>query len=72
MGKGAGRLGERQGRLVPCADCHRIRLFPPRAFPARAAQARLLGGQKLQGVLTSNEVQAILERRGWEQVGGQV
>ncbi|KAL4436899.1 hypothetical protein ABPG75_004038 [Micractinium tetrahymenae] len=29
-------------------------------------EARLLGGQKLQGVLTSDEVQAILQRRGWE------
>ena len=29
-------------------------------------QARLLGGQKLQGVLTSNEVQAILARKGWQ------
>jgi glycerol-3-phosphate dehydrogenase (NAD+) len=36
--------------------------------PASFAQleARLLGGQKLQGVLTSDEVQAILARRGWE------
>lgn len=30
------------------------------------AQARLLAGQKLQGVLTSQEVQAILRQRGWE------
>lgn len=29
-------------------------------------QAELLNGQKLQGVLTSNEVQAVLRLRGWE------
>ena len=29
-------------------------------------QAKLLAGQKLQGVLTSNEVQGILRMRGWE------
>ena len=29
-------------------------------------QAELLDGQKLQGVLTSNEVQAVLRLRGWE------
>lgn len=29
-------------------------------------EAKLLNGQKLQGVLTSDEVQAILFRRGWE------
>ena len=28
-------------------------------------QASLLAGQKLQGVLTSEEVQAILHKRGW-------
>lgn len=26
----------------------------------------VLNGQKLQGVLTSNEVQEVLEKRGWE------
>ena len=35
----------------------------------RRLQASLLSGQKLQGVLTSDEVQAILRQRGWEQVG---
>jgi hypothetical protein len=29
-------------------------------------QEELLSGQKLQGVLTSNEVQSILSARGWE------
>ena len=29
-------------------------------------QTELLAGQKLQGVLTSNEVQSILRVRGWE------
>jgi hypothetical protein len=29
-------------------------------------EVKLLNGQKLQGVLTSNEVQAILFRRNWE------
>lgn len=29
-------------------------------------QAELLNGQKLQGVLTSNEVQEIIARNGWE------
>jgi hypothetical protein len=29
-------------------------------------QAELLAGQKLQGVLTSNEVQSILQMRRWE------
>jgi glycerol-3-phosphate dehydrogenase (NAD+) len=29
-------------------------------------QAELLNGQKLQGVLTSNEVQSVLKLRGWE------
>ncbi|PSC74868.1 glycerol-3-phosphate dehydrogenase [Micractinium conductrix] len=29
-------------------------------------EAQLLGGQKLQGALTSDEVQEILRRRGWE------
>ena len=28
-------------------------------------EAELLGGQKLQGVLTSDEVQAVLTARGW-------
>ena len=36
----------------------------PACLPAR--QVELLKGQKLQGVLTSNEVQAILAARGWE------
>lgn len=30
-------------------------------------EARLLNGQKLQGVLTSDEVQDILRLKGWEQ-----
>lgn len=29
----------------------------------------MLAGQKLQGVLTSNEVQEILKLKGWEKVG---
>jgi glycerol-3-phosphate dehydrogenase (NAD+) len=29
-------------------------------------EAELLGGQKLQGVLTSDEVQAVLRKRGWQ------
>ena len=29
-------------------------------------QAELLAGQKLQGVLTSDEVQSILQIKGWE------
>lgn len=29
-------------------------------------QAELLNGQKLQGVLSSNEVQSVLKVRGWE------
>jgi glycerol-3-phosphate dehydrogenase (NAD+) len=32
-----------------------------------ALEAELLLGQKLQGVLTSDEVQAVLRRRGWQQ-----
>jgi NAD-dependent glycerol-3-phosphate dehydrogenase len=35
-----------------------------------ALEDSLLNGQKLQGVLTSNEVQEILELRGWEKVRG--
>jgi hypothetical protein len=31
-------------------------------------EAELLNGQKLQGVLTSDEVQDVLEIRGWEQM----
>jgi glycerol-3-phosphate dehydrogenase (NAD+) len=31
-------------------------------------EAELLNGQKLQGVLTSDEVQDVLEDRGWEQL----
>ena len=30
-------------------------------------EAEMLGGQKLQGVLTSDEVQDVLRDRGWEQ-----
>lgn len=30
-------------------------------------QAELLNGQKLQGVLSSNEVQSVLKLRGWEE-----
>lgn len=33
---------------------------------AGAVQRELLAGQKLQGVLTSNEVQAVLRLRNWE------
>ncbi len=33
---------------------------------AAVVQAELLAGQKLQGVLTSDEVQSILQIRGWE------
>ena len=40
---------------------------PPPPRPARPLQATLLHGQKLQGVLTSEEVQEILRRKGWEQ-----
>lgn len=58
-------------QALPC-QCVGVGLQRPSAanppLPPRppAAQARLLGGQKLQGVLTSDEVQAILQRRGWE------
>jgi glycerol-3-phosphate dehydrogenase (NAD+) len=31
-------------------------------------EATLLKGQKLQGVITSEEVQEILKAKGWEQV----
>ncbi len=37
----------------------------PAPSPARV-QVALLSGQKLQGVLTSQEVQEILKKRGWE------
>ena len=34
--------------------------------PSLHLQAELLDGQKLQGVLTSDEVQEVLRVRGWE------
>ena len=40
--------------------------LPPHPHPAVLLQTSLLNGQKLQGVLTSDEVQAILGRRGWQ------
>lgn len=64
------------GRLQACwlgkPCCRRCRAaalpLPGPTHRCCAVQARLLGGQKLQGTLTSNEVQEILMRRGWEQV----
>ena len=40
--------------------------LPPPPLPSCLLQVSLLNGQKLQGVLTSDEVQAILGRRGWQ------
>ena len=42
-------------------------VFSSSRLVALCAQAELLGGQKLQGVLTSNEVQQVLDSRGWQQ-----
>lgn len=63
------------GRHSRAALCHLLPLRTHKRWPSLrdapappcpTVQARLLGGQKLQGVLTSNEVQAILQRRDWE------
>lgn len=45
----------------PLTSCH-----PKPPLPSCPPQASLLHGQKLQGVLTSQEVQEILRRKGWE------
>ena len=42
-------------------------VFSSSRLVALCLQAELLGGQKLQGVLTSNEVQQVLDSRGWQQ-----
>ncbi|CAK0896812.1 unnamed protein product [Prorocentrum cordatum] len=54
------------GRNRKCAEAYvkHIRSGSPKGW--EEIEAELLGGQKLQGVLTSHEVQAVLRRRGLE------
>ena len=54
----------RRNRRVAEAYTRAIREGKPRTF--EDLEAELLRGQKLQGVLTSNEVQEVLRVRGWE------
>jgi glycerol-3-phosphate dehydrogenase (NAD+) len=53
-----------RNRLVAMEYTKALLAGEPATFAA--LEERLLNGQKLQGVLTSNEVQEILELRGWE------
>jgi hypothetical protein len=43
-----------------------LKVGVPQTFDA--LEASLLNGQKLQGVMTSDEIQEILRMKGWEQV----
>lgn len=54
-----------RNRLVSKAFVEAQQAGQPRSFDE--LEATLLHGQKLQGVLTSQEVQEILRRKGWEQ-----
>jgi len=54
----------RRNRRVAEAYTRAIREGKPRTF--EDLEAELLRGQKLQGVLTSNEVQEVLRVRDWE------
>lgn len=47
----------------PLAVCP-VQAGKPRSF--EELESEVLKGQKLQGTLTSNEVQEILRARGWE------
>ncbi|KAI7839328.1 hypothetical protein COHA_006919 [Chlorella ohadii] len=53
-----------RNRLVAKAFVEAQQAGQPRSF--EELEASLLHGQKLQGVLTSQEVQEILRRKGWE------
>ncbi|BDA43327.1 probable glycerol-3-phosphate dehydrogenase [NAD(+)], cytoplasmic at C-terminar half [Coccomyxa sp. Obi] len=53
-----------RNRLVAEAYVHAYQSGSPKSFDT--LEAELLAGQKLQGVLTSDEVQSILQVRGWE------
>merc|ERR1712087_117974 len=54
------------GRNRKCAEAfvRNIRAGTPKGWDE--IEAELLGGQKLQGVLTSHEVQVVLRKRGLE------
>lgn len=54
------------GRNRKCAEAYvtNLRAGTPKTW--QEIEAELLGGQKLQGVLTSHEVQAVLRRKGLE------
>lgn len=59
-----------QASLLHCGKLHHRLSCSPHPHPPftfLSPQATLLHGQKLQGVLTSQEVQEILRRKGWEQ-----
>lgn len=54
------------GRNRRVAREYALRVMRGEAAAFGGLEAELLGGQKLQGALTSEEVQLILRRRGWE------
>lgn len=54
------------GRNRKCAEAYASGYRSGQPETWEALEARLLGGQKLQGVLTSHEVQAVLRKRGLE------
>jgi len=54
-----------RNRLVAMEYTKAIMAGQPASF--EELEAKLLNGQKLQGVLTSNEVQEILVQKGWQQ-----
>ncbi|MEW5301341.1 MAG: hypothetical protein WDW36_004205 [Sanguina aurantia] len=56
-------LGGRN-RMVAAEWAKNVKAGTPKSF--EELETEMLAGQKLQGVLTSNEVQAILKTKGWE------